>query len=369
MSPCHGFGGIVDQWKSSKHFATYIANLGGEEVATWTGNAACGNCHAIDGIEQRIAGNVNPGGAKTPAHLGEGQTSYLSAPGKVTESTYAGHATVAVVHCTTCHEVDPATDPHRTGKNYTPGSFPLRVPTGATDQARLEKSSAAGTSDGTQAGLYGKGNACIWCHKSRKDVTNYITASNDITSGYWGPHEGPQSDVYTGKGGYEYAGQTYLSSSHQLLKDGCITCHMPDMPANGGAANHSFYPQLSTCKTSGCHASATNFDVIGGQSAMKAALQELRVVLNNLGWLTRDGVGVLTAANLADQHYELDRTLPSASTKGLSADKAGAVYNYLLLARGSGGGVHNPRYVRELIYDSMKAVNNGVGPVSIPSRP
>ena len=37
LSPCHGFTGIVEQWKTSTHYATYIANLGGEEVASWTG--------------------------------------------------------------------------------------------------------------------------------------------------------------------------------------------------------------------------------------------------------------------------------------------------------------------------------------------
>ena len=49
LSPCHGFNGIVEQWKTSTHYATYIANLGGTEVDTWTGATACGNCHAIDG--------------------------------------------------------------------------------------------------------------------------------------------------------------------------------------------------------------------------------------------------------------------------------------------------------------------------------
>jgi len=39
-----------------------------------------------------------------------------------------------------------------------------------------------------------------------------------------------------------------------------------------------------------------------------------------------------------------------------------------LLARGAGGGAHNPVYVRELIYDSFKAVT-GSAPLTIPIRP
>lgn len=369
LSPCHGFTGIVEQWKTSTHFATYIANLGGEEVATWTGATTCGNCHAVDAIEHRVGGDVTHVGMTGPAHATEGQLNYLnSTNNKITESVYAGQAHVAVVHCTTCHEVTPANDPHLTGEAYKPGSFPLRVPSGANDQAFLEKSSAVGVSDGSMAGAYNKGNSCIWCHKSRKDVTNYITPTTNLTSVTWGPHEGPQSDIYTGVGGYHYAGLTYKSSSHQAFTNACVDCHMPKVASNGDIGNHSFYPQLSTCKQAGCHVNATSFDVIGGQSAMKAGIQELRVALNGMGWLTRSAAApyeALSAPDLADQHFAEDRVRP---TNGLTADQAGAVYNYLLLARGSGGGVHNPVYVRELIYDSVKAVT-GKAPASIPVRP
>jgi hypothetical protein len=370
LSPCHGFTGIVEQWKTSTHYATFISNLGGDEVPTWTGPNACGNCHAIDGVPLRVEGTVGHVGTTPPGHVANGQINYLaSTTGKVTESTYAGSASVAVVHCTTCHAVDATTDPHKTGKDYTPGSFPLLVPSAPTDQAIIEKSSAVGLSDGTVGGLYGKGNACIWCHKSRKDVTNYITASNDLTSRNWGPHEGPQSDIYTGKGGYGYAGKTYLSSSHQAFKNGCLNCHMPPVASNSGIGNHSFSPQLSTCQASGCHSTATSFNVAGGQGAMKAGIQELRVALNKLGYLTRAAAPPytnLSETDLADQQFQTDVVLPGAT--GVTADRAGALYNYLLLARGSGGGVHNPVYVRELIYDSVQFLT-GKPPVTIPSRP
>jgi hypothetical protein len=370
LAPCHGFTGIVEQWKTSTHYATYIANLGGEEVATWTGDTACGNCHAIDAIEQRLAGNVNHLGANGPVDLAHGQTNYLNtATNKVVESTYAGQASVAVVHCTTCHEVSAANDPHLTGESYTPGSFPLRVPSGAGDAALLEKSSALGVSDGTESGSYNLGNACVWCHKSRKDVTNYITSpTTNLTSVNWGPHEGPQSDIYTGKGGYQYAGLAYGSSSHQGFTNGCVDCHMAKVPGNSDIGDHSFAPKLSTCQQAGCHVNATSFDVIGGQSAMKSGIQELRVALNTAGWLTRSAAApydALSANDLADKHFAEDKVRP---TSGLTANQAGAVYNYLLLARGSAGGVHNPLYVRELIYDSHLAVT-GSAPATIPIRP
>jgi hypothetical protein len=370
LGPCHGFTGIVEQWKTSTHYATYISNLGGEEVESWTGASSCGNCHAIDAVQQRVAGNVKYTGTTGPVNLAHGQLGYLnSTNNKIGESAYLGQATVAVVHCSTCHDVTAANDPHLTGEVYTPGSFPLRVPSSATDQTFLEKSSAVGVSDGTPGGNYGVGNACIWCHKSRKDVTNYITASNNLSSTHWGPHEGPHSDIYTGKGGYHYVGLTYKNSTHQGFTNGCVNCHMPEVASNGNIGNHSFYPQVSACQQAGCHATATNFDVIGGQSAMKAGIQELRVALNNKGWLTRSEAApyqALTATELADQDFHHDGVRPGAT--GVIADEAGALYNYLLLARGSAGGVHNPVYTRELIFDSVKAIT-GFAPATIPVRP
>src|SRR6185436_1737230 len=87
LSPCHGFTGIVEQWKTSTHYATFIANLGGEEVATWTGPQACGNCHAIDGIARRVNGDVgHSAGPAAPTNVTHGQLNYLSSANKITES-------------------------------------------------------------------------------------------------------------------------------------------------------------------------------------------------------------------------------------------------------------------------------------------
>jgi hypothetical protein len=360
----------VEQWKTSTHYATFIANLGGEEVGTWTGATACGNCHAIDAIQQRVAGNVLFGGTTGAANVTHGETNYLdSTSGKLSEVAYAGQATVAVVHCSTCHDTSAASDPHLTGENYTPGSFPLRVPSGPTDQARIEKSPLFGTVEGTEAGNYGMGNACIWCHKSRKDVTHYIGATTNLTSIHWGPHGGPQSDIYSGKGGYHFGTNTYNNSTHQGFTNGCVDCHMPSVASNQGVGDHSFYPQLSACQKSGCHTTATSFDVGGGQSAMKGGIQELRVALNTAGWLSRSESSPyveLTADELEDQQFQLDHVRPGAT--GLLPDQVGALYNYLLLARGSGGGAHNPIYVRQLIYDSVLELT-GSAPATVPIRP
>jgi hypothetical protein len=126
---------------------------------------------------------------------------------------------------------------------------------------------------------------------------------------------------------------------------------------------------VSTCTTAGCHTQAKNFDVGGGKTAMTSGIQELRAALNDMGWLTRSATAPyvpLAAADLADTQFSLDLTMPGVT--GLTGDQAGALYNYLLLARGAAGGVHNPLYVRELIFDSVKAIT-GSAPVTLPVRP
>jgi len=363
MKPCHTFDGTVEQWKTSRHYATYVANLGGDEAESWTGAKACGNCHAQDGVQQRLAGNVTVNaGAAVPVELLHGQLNYKDASNKIQEAIYAGQATVAVVGCATCHDDSAAHDPHLTGKDYAPGDFPLRVPSGSNDYAIIEKSSALGTSDGTKV-KYQVGNACMWCHKSRKDVTNYVLATNNnVSSTNWGPHEGPDADLFTGKGGYEFAGKTYQNSQHQSFVKGCVSCHMAPEPDNMNVGNHSFYPQLETC-TASCHQTAKNFNVGGAQDRVKTMLQRLRVALNTLNLLTRDGTNPLTGADLTDTNWNLDKALPKT---GVDGPTAGALYDYFLVARASAYGVHNPYYVQEIAYDAIQATGGDLSGLNRP---
>lgn len=343
LSPCHGFGGVVAQYQMSVHYAAYVENLNGGEVASWTGpGQACGNCHAIDALEQRATGNVLYAGDAGPPNVLYGQLEYASSTnGKLSETTYAGEAKVAAVYCTTCHAVTDANDPHKTGNPWTPGSFPFQVPVDGGDPTYIEKSPTA-TVTGQSIGKLAEANTCIWCHRSRKDVTNYITASNNV-SAYWGPHEGPQADVYSGQGGYHYLGKTYGTSTHQS-KLTCTDCHMPPVASNQGVPDHSFYPQLSVCQN--CHADAGSFDVIGGETAVKSALTQVQTALLAKGWITNPNgpVGAST----------WDTDTPT-SVNGLTADQAGALYDYMLVARGGAFGVHNPVYANELLYDAYVA--------------
>jgi hypothetical protein len=365
MSPCHSFTGIVEQYHASQHYAVFVANLGGQEVASWTGPTACGNCHAIDALELRVQGEVDPPGAVSEVEFGH--LEYAAASGAATEATYAGQSTVAAVYCTTCHKIDASNDPHKTGASYyQAGTFGFWVNTLPNEPSWIEKSPDTGVT-GQEAGNYTTGNVCIFCHRARKDVGGYIPPGGvKITSVYWGPHEGPQADVYTGKGGFELANKSYGSTVHTSFDDGCVRCHMPPVANNDNYPSHSFYAQLSVCQ--GCHAGATSFDVNGVQTDVTAALTELQTALNAAGYLTRASTAPYTPLGVSDlgADFDLDTTTPQSGT--VDQLTAGAIWNYLIIARGSGLGVHNPRYTLELLYDSIEQIT-GNAPTSITTRP
>ena len=366
-TPCHTFGGVVDQWRFSNH--SHPQN-------TQIGAGACGNCHGGDGLEQRLANKytVAPD-AGVPADVPKGHINFTAASGAVTEIGYGGATTIGRIHCSTCHEFDSSNDPHVTGK-YVAGQAPIRVPGGVGDTAILEKTEGPSPTTSTgQSVAYRAGNVCVFCHKSRKDVTFYITASNPLSSTRWGPHYASQADVYSGKGGYHFASATYSSSAHATIADACVACHMQPVAANGNVPDHTMKPSLALCKT--CHTQYTGntFDVQGGQALVRRALRELQAALNAAGMLTRSSTApyaALSEEELADNQFHLDYVRPGGAPGGgnivANGPTAGAVYNYLIVARSKDFGVHNPTYVKQLLWDSIRQVK-GADPTSLPSRP
>jgi hypothetical protein len=159
VSPCHGFNGVVSQFQASVHYTEYLANISSATPETeWTTpGAPCGNCHAIDALQEHAAGHVLTTDGGGVANLASGELQYRDpATGALSSANYAGSATVAEVYCTTCHAVTDANDPHKTGLPWTPGSFPLQFPDdGGT--VFIEKSPSTSAVTGTNAGNFGPG--------------------------------------------------------------------------------------------------------------------------------------------------------------------------------------------------------------------
>ncbi|HXX65533.1 MAG TPA: hypothetical protein VEK07_00005, partial [Polyangiaceae bacterium] len=153
LSPCHGFNGVITQYQGSIHYMVYLADVDTTTAAEWVApGEPCGNCHAIDALQQRMDGNVGTVEDAGVVNLASGELQYLDpANDQPNYATYAGTATVAQVYCTTCHDVTNANDPHITGIPWTPGSFPLYISPDA-GSLYLEKSPSAGVVTGIDAG-------------------------------------------------------------------------------------------------------------------------------------------------------------------------------------------------------------------------
>ena len=362
--PCHTFGGVVDQWRFSNYSHPQEDLIGG---------GPCGNCHGIDGLQQRVANKfVVAADSGTPVNVAKGHMTYATTAGPTGEIGYGGATTIGLIHCTTCHDFNPTNDPHVVGK-YVAGTAAIRVPGGATGTVLLEKSPVAGAVTG-QPLAYKAANVCVMCHKSRKDVTSYITAANTISSIRWGLHEGPQTDVYSGKGGFHFAGLVYGTSAHAAIGNACVGCHMSPVAANANVPDHTMKPNVAYCKS--CHTTytGTDFDIQGGRSVVKNELSELETALNNTGLLTRSAAAPYSALSdddLADGQFNLDATRPGGNAGAnftLDAATAGALYNYLIIARSKDLGVHNPTYEKQLLWDSIRQMTK-VDPTSLPARP
>jgi len=372
LSPCHGFTGVVAQYQTSVHYVTYVTNLGSTTAASWTApGAPCGNCHAVDALQNRVTGNVLTATDGGVANLASGELQYRDpVTGALSSANYSGSGTVAQVYCTTCHAVTAANDPHKTGIPWSNGSFPLQV---AVDGGgvNIEKSPSTAAVTGTSAGSYGPGDTCMWCHRSRVDVTNYLKPTgNKITSVHWGPHEGPQADLFSGAGGYHYAGQTYGQSTHQQ-KLTCVDCHMVSVAENGNVPDHSFNPQIAACRQ--CHAGATTFNINDFESQIQSAMTEIETYLSGQGLLTRASAppyAPLDSSQLGDGNWNLDLPIPGGTLEGglLTQDQAGALYNYILVARGGAYGIHNTKYIAQLLYDSYFALTH-LPLATFPTRP
>ena len=118
----------------------------------------------------------------------------------------------------------------------------------------------------------------------------------------------------------------------------------------------------TSSRAQGCHATATTFDVNGFQSQVQAALTQIETWFNAQGLLD---------ARAAPRPTRRSRRRSSATATGtrispcpapridgalLTQDQAGALYNYILVARGGAYGVHNPKYIAQILYDSYYAL-------------
>ena len=202
---------------------------------------------------------------------------------------------------------------------------------------------------------FGNGNLCANCHQSRVVDPWPVPGGADvgpITSYRYGPHHGPMSNLLGGFGGYEVAGSlTYTNSLHTTIEDACVTCHMADSPGlefGGHVMNVAFDGNLNEEGCISCHPDGIEDETIEAQEEIHALLEELHYKLIDI--MVSDSAGYL----LGDDG---ENRASSSNPANLTADEAGAFFNFKFIEEDRSGGIHNLKYSKALLTNSIEALN------------
>lgn len=291
---CHS-GTNMDQKQAEFSMSVHRAGL--VAVAYAGGRASCAKCHSHEGFTQ--------------------YATFGTVLGNITNPT--------AWKCNTCHGLH---------KTFEGADYALRLSDPINPLYAPE----------TTMDLNGNSNLCANCHQSRRaepNMTNPGEATFKITSTHYGPHHGAQSNVVAGVGFAEIEGPVgypEAGSSNHLSMASCTGCHMA--PYGDEQGGHTWKPSLAACNT--CHnANDENFNYGGVQTEVHEKLVALRDRLIELG---------VVAGDEEEGYHPVVGEYPMAQAR--------AFFNWVGLEEDRSLGVHNPKYVKALLTNSLDAIKN-----------
>jgi hypothetical protein len=207
-------------------------------------------------------------------------------------------------------------------------------------------------------------------------------------------HYGTVGAVYAGQGGVQFTGtQTYTNSSHTTLAS-CQDCHMAAI--SGRAGGHTFVAKgnFNSCNTTGCHTSAITSSSTTlwttPRAEIKTLLNTLATKINAVG----GGTDILHSETDAESNLWVGLTTgnydgylniydpssnpsgawknPGSTSSWTTAQKAtnnalptfptlknvsmGAMINFQMCLREYSLGIHNYKYSKALLQNSIEAL-------------
>jgi hypothetical protein len=386
---------IATQFEFSKH--SY-----GEAAFEESGNTGCTPCHAQEAFKYVVKNNVPATfvlNAGTGKYVNQYNTVATAAYGEIgcstchssLHTTYGASdlalTTVAPVQMTMLgglKSIDLPADDHKSNlcvKCHQPRPFTNALTGNVLDYNALA-TTAGVVYDGDPAG------------KNNIIKPSYRTHT----------HYGTAGAVYAGMGGVEFPGMAYTNSAHTTAAS-CIDCHMGAKAGKsdvvGRAGGHTFVAKgnLTTCNATGCHSSAiTSTDPtfwVEPRKEIKGLLDQLAAKLNEggvdilnrnpdaesnmwAGLTTNNYDGYLNVydpitnptgqvnnassfkfvgnppATWSQAQKDYNATLPVLT---LSNAQMGALINFQLCLRDYSLGIHNLKYTRALLTNSIAALN------------
>lgn len=387
---CHSpekVGIVATQYELSKH--SY-----GEAAFEEAGNASCGPCHLSEAFKYVCANNI-------PSSF------TLNATTNKYVNDYSSVATAAYgeITCSTCHAAIHTT--------YTEGDLAL------TTVAPVSMTMWGGAKTIDLPADGGRSNLCVKCHQPRPftqsaidgNVLNYDELVSNPTGIVYEPtagatiklkpayrthtHYGTAGAVFAGKGGVEF-GSGYTNSIHTSIAS-CQDCHMAEM--NGKSGGHTFFAagNFKGCNQDGCHtgvdATSASFWT-GPRTDIKNLLDQLaaKLNINGVDMLNRNpdaeaNMWVANSTNKYDGYLNIYDPInnpagpdnnptgvfrnPSPSSSWSQAQKdfnatlptititnaqMGAIINFQLCLRDYSLGIHNYKYTKTLLQNSIAAI-------------
>ena len=323
---------FLAEWSGSAH-----ADAEAEAFNHWNEDgeipASCAKCHSQDGYLDFLGVDGSPAGTvDAAAPLG------------------------TVVSCQTCHNAG------------TVALSSVTFPSGAEI-----------TGLGSEA-------RCMQCHQGRSSTTQVdakiaaaAAADDDTVSetlSFQNVHYlAAGATLYGGlaKGGYQYDGQAYdAKNDHVAGLDSCVTCH----------DSHSLEPKLDACAT--CHQGVTDTASLAGirvlgstgdydgdgdtEEGIQAEIEGLQATL--VAAIQAYGKDKAGAAIVYDAHsypyFFADANGNGAVDEGESKYASWtnrllrAAYNYQYSLKDPGAFAHHPKYVIELLFDSITDLNSAL---------
>jgi len=379
---------MATQFEFSKH--SY-----GEVAFEEAGNTSCTPCHASEAFKYVCENNV-----PSTFTLNTTTNKYVNDYATISSAAYGE------ITCSTCHSALHTT--------YSAGDLAL------TTVAPVSMTMWGGAKTIDCAADGGRSNLCIKCHQPRPftasagngNVLDYASIAANPTAIFYDPagttnllkpgyrthtHYGTAGAVFAGMGGIEFSGTTAYTNSAHTAAASCQDCHMA--PINGRAGGHTFNAagNFNGCNQTGCHtdldANNTNFWV-NPRADIKQKLDDLaaKLIEGGVEILNRnpDATTNLWAANTTNKYdgylniYDpinnpsgLNNnpggTFQNPSTSGftqaqkdinaalptltLTNAQMGSIINFQLCLRDFSLGIHNYKYTKALLENSI-AINN-----------
>lgn len=285
--------------------------------------------HEQDGQPVPLSQYANrgfPGGtssACTACHTSDGYSDWAEkgAPLVGSAPVYPGTQTIT---CTTCHSKHTTFDFENDGFD-----FALRRVAPVELIADASYTIDYGADDVSS-------HTCATCHQPRSTFEGSIQEDGTVQVGSrFGPHYGAQSTLLEGIQGAEIAGSLPYdepASAAHRRGSSCASCHMGESTGNNDGL-HTKKPTEATCVQ--CHSSG-----IPSGDFLEADIQMLEDLLVAEGLLKVNDDGSVSPNS---GNYEL---IP-----------ASALWNYRMIYYDHSKGLHNPKYARALVKNSIEALS------------